>query len=190
MGPSGAVGPVGAVGPRGPAGANGLPGSTGPAGAVGASPPMGPKGDKGDRGEPGSSDIIISSSDNVISITSGDFSGTVYDSEYVSSRLTALSDALETKANVVKADGRVVKTKAFASFALARTAGRWNDIGTFDDQATIVSLNATVLTAPGEFLLMNANDELKIRIVGGKIQEFHAAPSLGGKPVYLEVRAF
>ena len=192
-GSSGAVGPAGpagAIGPRGPAGANGLPGSTGPAGSAGATGSIGPKGDKGDRGEPGSNDIIISSSDNVISIASGDFSGTVYDSEYVSSRLTALSDALETKANVVKAEGRIVKTKAFASFVLARTAGRWNDIGTFDDQATIVSLNATVLTAPGEFLLMNANDDLKIRIVGGKIQEFHTAPTLGGKPVYIEVRAF
>jgi hypothetical protein len=31
---------------------------------------------------------------------------------------------------------------------------------------------------------------LKIRIVGGKIQEFHTAPTLGGKSVYLEVRAF
>ena len=116
--------------------------------------------------------------------------GTVFDSQYVDSRLTALSDSIESKADAVRVDGRTVKTKAVANLALSRTAGRWNDIGTFDDQATILSLSATVTTAPGEFLLVNSNDDLKIRIIGGKIQEFHNAPTLGGKPIYIEVRAF
>jgi hypothetical protein len=190
QGPKGDTGAAGAVGPQGPQGIPGIAGAPGPKGDKGDTGAPGPKGDKGDRGDPGSSDITINGSDNLITFTTPTFSGATFTQEHIDSRLTALDDQLDLKAPVVRVDGKTVRTDAFASLKLATLAGRWNDIGTFDDTTNqVLSVFATVNFGSGQFQPMNVSDDLKLRINGGKIQEWHTSPVLGGKVVYLEVRS-
>jgi hypothetical protein len=72
---------------------------------------------------------------------------------------------------------------------LGPSTGRWNDLAVFDDASnTVVSLVATVQVGNGTFQAANTTDDLRIRVSGGKIQEWHTSPTLGGKPAYVEVR--
>lgn len=192
-GERGVIGMQGVKGDRGETGVAGTPGANG---AAGPSGPMGPvgqpgnKGDKGDKGDPGSNNVVVTGGDNLVSIATPTFLGTVFRSEYTDSRLTAHDDALAGKAAVVRQDGKIVRTEAPASLRLGTTAGRWNDIGSFDDvQNVVLSLNATVTISAGQFQIVNATDDLRIRIAAGKIQEWHTSPTLGGKPVFLEIKA-
>lgn len=190
QGVPGAPGVAGAPGAKGDVGLKGDPGETGAVGSQGPIGLTGAKGDKGDKGDNGSNDVVITGSDNLISITTPTFVGTAFRSEYTDSRLTAHDEALDRKAAVVQHDGKVIRVDAPSALRLGTTAGRWNDIGSFDDvQNIVLSLNGTVSLAVGQFQVVNNADDLRIRILAGKIQEWHTSPTLGGKPVFLEVKS-
>jgi hypothetical protein len=82
-----------------------------------------------------------------------------------------------------------VHTLVAGDLRLGSSAGRWNDLAAFDDASNaVVSLLATVQVGNGTFQTANTTDDLRIRVSGGKIQEWHTSPTLGGKPAYIEVR--
>jgi len=86
--------------------------------------------------------------------------------------------------------GQPVTVTTRGDLKLGAVAGTWNDIGAFDDVTThVVTVTGSVTTAVGTFQAINAAGDLQVRVVGGKIQEWHAMPTLAGKTLYLEIRA-
>ncbi len=64
----------------------------------------------------------------------------------------------------------------------------WRKLGSFDVAgAQILSITGFVTFVDGESVLVNASEKVKVRIVGGDIEEKHNDYNVGERPMYLEI---
>jgi hypothetical protein len=139
-------------------------------------------------GTPGSADISIGAVDNLVMFRTPLYQGSTFTSEYLSNRFGIFAEALEEKADRPTIGENLLITDTRGDLRLGNTAARWNDIGDYDRNMTVLSVIATVATGTGTFATVNATDDLRVRLVNGNIEEWHSSPTMGSKPLFLEIK--
>ena len=79
--------------------------------------------------------------------------------------------------------------KTFAEgLRLGNSVGTWNEVGTFDESTRkVIMLSGTVFATDGVHLVVNADGSMRVRIVDGRIEEWHGNSVLSGRDLRLQV---
>ncbi len=86
-------------------------------------------------------------------------------------------------------DGKYLQTEILKDLRLGITAGRWNDIGSYDETTKkIITVNGSIKVSDGTVEPLNSRGAAKIRFTEGKIQEWHDSPLMANVRIYVEVK--
>lgn len=217
-GDKGDKGDQGAVGPQGPKGEKGPVGSQGPIGPMGPQGPKGDKGEPGPAGSSdiklsGDDDVLIIDGPNMsaqlytVRATNRRLELKADEiHKHSMNDLQAVPDCKSATGPICQ-DGKILRVGGVAYAPMAETgntviqtevrsnlklgvvAGRWNDVGVFDETGNkILGLTGSVKGADDVFIPVNVATSFRVRVQNGKIQEFHESPADGNRDLFVEIR--